>query len=107
MRAIVERGDFIEVDGEIYLLAPVDAATIDALAAFETEGEDIHPDNEADGLPFEDREPDEDAGEGVGCPPAIVARKRAIMRARPEPRPALDSGGRPGMWLPLATRPVA
>lgn len=40
MREIVERGDLAEVDGQAYLVAPVSAPTIDALAAFEVEGED-------------------------------------------------------------------
>ncbi len=40
MREIVERGDLAEVNGQVYLVAPVSAPTIDALAAFEAEGED-------------------------------------------------------------------
>ncbi len=40
MREIVERGDLAKVNGQAYLVAPVSAPTIDALAAFEAEGED-------------------------------------------------------------------
>ena len=40
MREIVQRGDLAEVGGQAYLVAPVSAPTIDALAAFEVEGED-------------------------------------------------------------------
>ena len=40
MREIVERGDLAEVNGEQFIVAPVSPATIDALAAFEAEGED-------------------------------------------------------------------
>ena len=41
MREIVERGDLAHVDGQAYLVAPVSPATIDALAAFSAEGEDM------------------------------------------------------------------
>ncbi len=44
MREIVERGDLAEVDGEQFIVAPVSPATIDALAAFEAEGEDREKD---------------------------------------------------------------
>ena len=40
LREIVERGDLAMVDGQAYLVAPVSPETIDALAAFEAEGED-------------------------------------------------------------------
>ena len=40
MREIVQRGDLAEVDCKRYLVAPVSNATIDAMAAFEAEGED-------------------------------------------------------------------
>ena len=40
MREIVEAGDLAEVDGQTYLVAPVSSETVDALAAFEAEGED-------------------------------------------------------------------
>ncbi len=40
MREIAQGGDLAEVDGKHYLVAPVSNATIDALAAFEAEGED-------------------------------------------------------------------
>ncbi len=40
MREIVERGDLADVAGQQYLVAPVSPTTIDALAAFEAEGED-------------------------------------------------------------------
>ena len=41
LREIIERGDLAHVDGQAYLVAPVSAATIDALAAFSAEGEDL------------------------------------------------------------------
>ena len=41
LREIVERGDLAMVDGQAYLVAPVSPATIDALAAFSAEGEDM------------------------------------------------------------------
>ncbi len=37
---IVQASDLAEVEGKFYLVAPVSAATIDAMAAFEAEGED-------------------------------------------------------------------
>ena len=40
LREIVERGDLAHVDGQAYLVVPVSPATLDALAAFEAEGED-------------------------------------------------------------------
>ena len=39
MREIVERGDLAEVNGEQFIVAPVSPTTIDALAAFEAEGD--------------------------------------------------------------------
>ena len=58
MREIVQAGDLAEVNGKTYLVAPVSPKTIDALAAFEAEGEDreIEPDNE----PEYDNEADHD-----------------------------------------------
>ncbi len=56
MREIVERGDLAEVNGQAYLVAPVSAPTIDALAAFEAEGEDRE--NDLCDEPSEDRERD-------------------------------------------------
>ena len=44
LREIVERGDLTHVDGQAYLVAPVSLATVDALAAFEAEGEDREAD---------------------------------------------------------------
>ena len=40
MREIVQRGDLAEFGGQQFIVAPVSASTIDALAAFEAEGED-------------------------------------------------------------------
>ncbi len=40
MREIAQHGDLTEVHGQQYLVAPVSVSTIDALAAFEAEGED-------------------------------------------------------------------
>ncbi len=56
MREIVQRGDLAEVDGQSYLVAPVSDATIDALAMFEAEGEDME--NDLCDEPSEDRERD-------------------------------------------------
>ncbi len=41
LREIVERGDLAMVDGQPFIVAPVSPETIDALAAFEAEGEDM------------------------------------------------------------------
>jgi hypothetical protein len=70
MREIVERGDLIHVDGVTYLVAPVSARCIDAMAAFESEGEDrvndlcdepdANAEPDADDEPGEDAEPDVD-----------------------------------------------
>ena len=40
MREIAQAGDLAEVNGKTYIVAPVSPKTIDALAAFEAEGED-------------------------------------------------------------------
>ena len=40
LREIVEIRDLVEVDGQTCLVAPVSDDTVDALAAFEAEGED-------------------------------------------------------------------
>ncbi len=40
MREIVQGGDLADVEGRVYLVARVSPTTIDALAAFEAEGED-------------------------------------------------------------------
>ena len=44
LREIAEHGDLAHVDGQAYLVAPVSTPTIDALAAFEAEGEDREDD---------------------------------------------------------------
>ena len=62
LREIVERGDLAEVHGEFYLVAPVSPATIDALAAFEAEGEDRE--NDLCDEPGEDAEPKQTAPRG-------------------------------------------
>ncbi len=41
MREIVQEGDLAMVDGQQFIVAPVSGETIDALAAFEAEGEDM------------------------------------------------------------------
>ncbi len=56
MREIAERGDLTVVEGRSYLVAPVSAPTIDALAAFEAEAEDRE--NDLCDEPSEDRELD-------------------------------------------------
>ncbi len=58
MREIAQRGDLAEVDGKHYLVAPVSNATIDALSAFEAEGEDRE--NDLEDEPGHDNEPDFD-----------------------------------------------
>ncbi len=57
LRQIVEGADLIDVHGRTYLLAPVTAETIDALASFEAEGEDREDDlcDEADDGEEDDR----------------------------------------------------
>ena len=40
MREIAQHGDLTEVHGQQFIMAPVSPATVDALAAFEAEGED-------------------------------------------------------------------
>ncbi len=58
MREIVQGGDLAEVDGKHDLVAPVSNATIDALAAFEAEGEDRE--NDLEDEPGVDVEPNFD-----------------------------------------------
>ncbi len=60
LREIVQAGDLAEVEGKFYLVAPVSAATIDALAAFEAEGEDMELDASDLELDTSDLEPDHD-----------------------------------------------
>ncbi len=43
LREIVETGDFVKENGHTYIVARLSSATIDALAAFEAEGEDREP----------------------------------------------------------------
>jgi len=112
LRQIAQNGDFLTVDGRTYLLAPVTAETIDALAAFETEGEDRECDLEDEpgtdeegaawptshnghlsgGLGTEDDEDTHDAELDPGVLPfpsekrpreVIVAEKRQRRRAEP------------------------
>lgn len=62
LRAIVTAADVIEVDGQRFLLAPVSDATLDTLAAFEAELEDLEPepdDDDDDAEEGADREPDD------------------------------------------------
>ena len=40
-KALCENGELVLVDGDPVLVAPISAATFDALAAFECEGEDL------------------------------------------------------------------
>lgn len=56
LREIAQGGDLAEVNGQSYLVAPVSPAAIDALAAFEAEGEDRE--NDLCDEPGEDRELD-------------------------------------------------
>ena len=41
LHEIIERGDFIFVDGQAFLLSALSPAGLDALAAFSAEGEDL------------------------------------------------------------------
>ncbi len=59
LAAVVQAGDLAEVEGKFYLVAPVSAATIDALAAFEAEGEDMELDASDLELDEADNEPDD------------------------------------------------
>ena len=85
MREIVERGDLAEVNGQAYLVAPVSAPTIDALAAFEAEGEDRENDLCDEEETDDDRSNDDafDAVNGVAItddfePDCPEARERFI-----------------------------
>ncbi len=85
MREIVERGDLAEVNGQVYLVAPVSAPTIDALAAFEAEGEDRENDLCDEEETDDDRSNDDafDAVNGVAImddfePDCPEARQRFI-----------------------------
>ena len=44
LREIAEHGPLTVIEGQFFLVAPVSAPTIDALAAFEAEGEDREDD---------------------------------------------------------------
>ncbi len=89
MREIVERGDLAEVNGQAYLVAPVSAPTIDALAAFEAEGEDRENDLCDEEETDDDRSNDDafDAVNGVAImddfePDEPEARERFIAERR-------------------------
>ena len=55
MREIAERADLETIDGHTFIVAPVSPETIDALAAFEAEGEDRE--NDLEDEPGQDGEP--------------------------------------------------
>ena len=89
MREIAERGDLAEVNGQAYLVAPVSAPTIDALAAFEAEGEDRENDLCDEEETDDDRSNDDafDAVNGVAImddfePDEPEARERFIAERR-------------------------
>ena len=69
LREIVETGDIVFHNRHPYIVARVSRATLDAIAVFEAEGEDLEPDDEGDPLDdreghvWEDLEPDHEAGE--------------------------------------------
>ena len=48
MRQIAASADLLDVDGQLYLLAPVSPRTLDALAAFEAEFTDLEDDGDAE-----------------------------------------------------------
>ncbi|MCH7793909.1 MAG: hypothetical protein IH900_02030 [Proteobacteria bacterium] len=83
VREIVQPGDLAEVEGKTYLVAPVSAATIDALAAFEAEGEDYE--NDLCDEPSEDLELDArdlEPNEANNEPDDPQARQRFIQARR-------------------------
>ena len=47
MREIAQAGDLAEVNGKTYLVAQVSPTTINALAAFEVEGDALEPESDA------------------------------------------------------------
>ena len=55
LREIVETGDLVKENGHTYIVARLSSATIDALAAFEAEGEDRE--NDLEDEPETDTEP--------------------------------------------------
>ena len=127
LREIVQPGDLTEVEGKVYLVAAVSAATIDALAAFEAEGEDMEldaSDLELDTSDLEldhDNEPDDplarqrfiEARRVRVTLPAWRSPSGHLVSARVEYRPtgAGDRGAgdhRQGRWLRLpACAPAA
>ena len=96
MREIVERADLIFVDGMTYLIAPVSPRCIDALSAFEAEGEDrvndLCDEPDEDHEPGADDEPDQD-NEPVGtsdepsfpdCRPMLpIGKRKSLVMANP------------------------
>ncbi len=83
LREIVQAGDLAEVEGKVYLVAAVAAATIDAMAAFEAEGADLE--NDLCDEPSEDREPDTndlEPNEADNEPDDPQARQRFIRARR-------------------------
>ena len=89
MREIAQHGDLTEVHGQQYLVAPVSVSTIDALAAFEAEGEDRENDLCDEEETDDDRANDHafDAVNGVAItddfePDEPEARQRFIAERR-------------------------
>ena len=85
MREIVQRGDLAEVDGQQFIVAPVSTATIDALAAFEAEGEDMEfdaSDLELDTSDLEIDASDLELDEADREPDDPQARQRFIQARR-------------------------
>ena len=108
MREIAERADLLEVDGRTFLLVPIGAETLDALAAFEAEGDDdLHPDHDVDGCHTEygeldlcDDEPEHEGGE----PTWLYEGADAFGPLHDRAIPLADPAGNPGILTPIGRR---
>ena len=97
LREICETGDLIKENGKTYLVAPVSSKTIDALAAFEAEGEDREPymDDEppTDAEPADDAEPDNDREEESDREHDFSKERQSLIKARQLPEPTTFGEG--------------
>ncbi len=91
LREICETGDLIEQDGKKFLVARVSEPTIDALAAFDAEGEDREPYMEdepaTDAEPVDDAEPDHDSEEEPDREPDYRRERQKYIAERQLPEP--------------------
>ena len=103
LREICETGELVKENGHTYVLARVSSETIDALAAFESEGEDREPDLEDE--PGTDKEPsvgfdeaerdDSDQEEEPDQEHDFPREREALIQARQLPEPtSFDQGSR-------------